>query len=53
MFTRGNGHVKGKYSLGGLALSGRIILKSVKAEGSFVYSNGPSVFLRTASSLIF
>jgi len=53
VFTTRNDHVKGKYNLGGLALSDRITLKSVKLAGSFVYSNGPSVFLKGASSLIF
>jgi len=52
VFTARNDHVKGKYSLGGLTLSDRIILKSVKRACPFVYSNGHSVFLRT-SSLIF
>jgi len=44
--------VKGKYNLGGLTLSDRIILKSVKAACSFVYSNGPSVFLRSSSLIL-
>jgi hypothetical protein len=35
--------VKGKYNLGGLALYGRIILKTLNLVGTFVYSNGPSV----------
>jgi hypothetical protein len=46
--------VKVKDNLGGLALYDRIILKSVKLVGSFVYSNGSSFFfLNTASFLIF
>lgn len=53
MFTTRNGHVKGKYNLGGLALSDGIILKSVKVAGYFLNSNGPSVFLKTKIYFIF
>jgi hypothetical protein len=40
VFTTRKDHVKGKYNLGGLAFSDRIILKSVKITGYFVYSKG-------------